>query len=730
LADFVETRTQTLVASLVRRAGKDLGQEDLQRLARIYETILASTDDFVYIFDPQGHFLYANPSLLKLLARTLDQVIGKTCYELGYPTWHADMHTREIEQIVRDKVQIRGEVFFTGASGTSGYYDYIFKPVFDARGEVDIIVGTTRDVTDRKRDEEKLKAVETELRQQTLELEETAGKFRALFDQAAVFAGILTTDGVLIESNDISLIQCGYLPADVFGRPFWECGWWTRAPEAAAKIRRAIAAAAAGTPYRETLPYHYANGTERVVDFSITPIRNQDGKVIYLNPAGVDVTDAYRAHAQAHFFAQLTQKLSTVSEEAEINRIATAELGRFLRAQRAFCFQILPGGEQVRVLPDWHAPELSSVAGDFTLASLGTPELLRALAQGTVAIDDVRSHPWTQSAAESYLSHHIAAFAFAPFSRDGQWIASIGVVSGQPRPWTGDEKALLENVTARIWPRIERARSETALRATIAELRDAQEALRQANVQLGDRATHLEAIVQQRTHKLSETIGDLEAFSYSISHDMRAPLRSLIGFSDILLEDYAAKLDAEGAGYLKRIGAAARRMDLLIQDVLSFSRISGADITLQPVCPRQLLREVIASYPNLQSDHVVISIAEDLPRVLAHETLLTQCFSNLLENAARFAVPGQKALVHISAISADGRTRLIFKDNGIGIPAHSLQRIFEIFQRVGRDGTGTGIGLAIVRKAVEKMGGSVGVESEPGRGSVFWLDLPSVPATD
>jgi PAS domain S-box-containing protein len=146
------------------------GQESAGGVAHIYETILGTTEDFAYIFDPSGRFLYANAPLLKVWAKTLDQVIGKTCYELGYPTWHADMHMREIEEIVRTKTQIRGEVPFTGGSGISGVYDYIFKPVLDASGEVEIIVGSTRDVTVRKQDEEKLKAAQLELQKKADEL--------------------------------------------------------------------------------------------------------------------------------------------------------------------------------------------------------------------------------------------------------------------------------------------------------------------------------------------------------------------------------------------------------------------------------------------------------------------------------------------------------------------------------------------------------------------------------
>ena len=135
--------------------------ENLTQATKLYETLLSTTNDFAYIFDPQGRFLYANASLLRVYAKSLDQVVGKNFHQLGYPAWHADMHMREIHDIVRTKQSFRGEIPFTGESGIYGVYDYIFQPVFDPPGDVEFIVGTTRDVTARKAAEGK---VETALK--------------------------------------------------------------------------------------------------------------------------------------------------------------------------------------------------------------------------------------------------------------------------------------------------------------------------------------------------------------------------------------------------------------------------------------------------------------------------------------------------------------------------------------------------------------------------------------
>jgi PAS domain S-box-containing protein len=235
----------------------------------------------------------------------------------------------------------------------------------------------------------------------------------------------------------------------------------------------------------------------------------------------------------------------------------------------------------------------------------------------------------------------------------------------------------------------------------------------------------LERVVDERTARLRETIGELEAFSYSVSHDMRAPLRAMQGYAKVLLEDYAATLDNDAKKYLDRIQRASNRLDLLIQDVLAYSRVAKGEIALHPVDLERLVEDVLASHPELQEPKTTITIARPLPRVLGHEAYVTQCLTNLLGNAVKFVPEGTKPTVSIRAEDVGQNVRIWFEDNGIGIdPAH-FPRIFEIFGQVHPEKKfgGTGIGLAIVRKAVHRMNGDVGVESEPGRGSRFWILL-------
>lgn len=233
----------------------------------------------------------------------------------------------------------------------------------------------------------------------------------------------------------------------------------------------------------------------------------------------------------------------------------------------------------------------------------------------------------------------------------------------------------------------------------------------------------LERLVSERTSKLKELVGELEHFSYTITHDLKSPLRAMRGFAEL-----AAAMCGEGEyvrmqDFLGRISTAAERMDHLIADALSYSRSVRQELPLDDVDSGALLRGMLDTYPELQSERAHIVVEGRLPVVLANEAGLTQCFSNLLANAVKFVKSGQMPEVRVWAEQRDGRSRIWVEDKGIGIAKEMLPRMFEMFARGSRDYEGTGIGLALVRKVAQRMGGRVGVESEEGKGSRFWIEL-------
>lgn len=262
----------------------------------------------------------------------------------------------------------------------------------------------------------------------------------------------------------------------------------------------------------------------------------------------------------------------------------------------------------------------------------------------------------------------------------------------------------------------------------ITELRETRESLERAQAELKDRAEKLEETVAVRTAELRESNAELEAFCYSLSHDMRGPLRAILSFTDFVMEDGAAVMSATARDYLQRVSGAARRLDRLIQDVLAFSRVSRERVELGRVDLEKLLREIIQERLELQEPAAEVRIDGPLPSVRGHEASLTQCLTNLLGNAVKFVGRGVVPRVRIYSEATGDRVRLWVEDNGIGIEKAAQGKIFGLFERGQRsaDYEGTGVGLAIVRKAAERMCGSAGVESEPGHGSRFWLELAPV----
>ena len=237
----------------------------------------------------------------------------------------------------------------------------------------------------------------------------------------------------------------------------------------------------------------------------------------------------------------------------------------------------------------------------------------------------------------------------------------------------------------------------------------------------------LERRVQIRTAELAETVAELEAFSYSITHDLRAPLRSMQSFATLLEQDCSAEISPLGEDYIRRIVTSARRMDHLIQDVLTYSRMARSDLHLDTIDTEHLVQGIIESYPAFQSPGANIQVVRPLLRVLANEAALTQCLANLISNAIKFVVPGEAPRVIIWSEALGDKVRVYVRDHGIGIPTRHQERIFGIFQRLSKSYEGTGIGLSIVKKAAERMGGSVGLQSEPGQGSTFWVELRASP---
>ncbi len=262
----------------------------------------------------------------------------------------------------------------------------------------------------------------------------------------------------------------------------------------------------------------------------------------------------------------------------------------------------------------------------------------------------------------------------------------------------------------------------------ITEQKKIERALAEAEASLRQHAEDLERRVQERTAKLQETIQSLDGFCYSIAHDLRAPLRALGGFSNELFKDYSDKLDDAGKDYLRRIRGAASRMDQLILDLLRFGRLNTADLPAQTVRLEDVVRFALAQLEEeIKAKRAHIHVKEPLLAVRANSVMVEQAVGNLIANALKFVPNNVEPRVDIWTEQCDGVVRFSIQDNGIGIKPDHVKKLFQPFVRLvnGSDYPGTGIGLAIVRKGIERMGGQVGLTSKPKEGSCFWIELPN-----
>jgi light-regulated signal transduction histidine kinase (bacteriophytochrome) len=263
-----------------------------------------------------------------------------------------------------------------------------------------------------------------------------------------------------------------------------------------------------------------------------------------------------------------------------------------------------------------------------------------------------------------------------------------------------------------------------ALEADVAERTRAEEEVRRLNDELEQR-------VLERTARLEEANRDLEAFAYSISHDLRAPLRAIDGFSEILIEDYAGCLDAEGVRLLSVVRDKAERMGMLIDDLLAFSRLGRVELVEATVDMRAVAEAVFVEATSTADRERVDFRLGELPPAEGDPMLVRQVWQNLLGNALKFSASREHPLIEVSA--RDEGTELMYevRDNGVGFDMRYADNLFGVFQRLHTESEfgGTGVGLSIVQRIVSRYGGRVWAQAEVDKGATFGFALPARPVS-
>lgn len=235
----------------------------------------------------------------------------------------------------------------------------------------------------------------------------------------------------------------------------------------------------------------------------------------------------------------------------------------------------------------------------------------------------------------------------------------------------------------------------------------------------------LEIKVMERTAQLQESVKDLEAFSYSVSHDLKTPLRSVKGFAQLLLDKKAEKLDAESKEFLYHISTSAGHMSQLVEDLLKFSRFNHQPLEKKTVNVNQLVAEVIAETKQANENFAAIINVHPLPAATADAGLLRQVWLNLLSNAVKYSSTQVQPVIDISATQTDGTTVYMIKDNGVGFEMSQAGSLFGVFQRLHGDADfeGTGLGLTLVKRIVNRHGGKIWATARVNEGATFYFTL-------
>lgn len=575
------------------------------------------------------------------------------------------------------------------ADGTERWFQTQGQAVWGDDGRATYMAGTTFDITVRKRGELEMRIKD------------------AAFESALSGIALAGLDGLIHYVNPAFCRLWGITEAEAIGRSpveFW------RNPDEPRAVMHALAAAGRWAGEMEGL---HADGHVLVADVSAIMVRDAQGQALCMMGTFVDITQRKRAE----------DALRTLNAELEQRvQARTAELA-LSEARYRTIFELVPVaiGEEdwsqvqqmMRRLRDQgvtDGPAHFAAHPEFVREAMRAVRLLR-MNRTMLALHDARS----QSEDLPTLEAVYGSPEFLP--------SFVGELEAL---WRGERLYRVKKTTPTVKGRLLSVMLTMSLPAL--EGGDGRALVTIVDISEIDR---LNAELDASLARLKRINRELETFTYSVSHDLKAPLRGIDGYSRLLLRDHEASLDEEARGFLANIRQATQQMGRLIDDLLAYSRLERRGLELGPVALTALVPQVLSTFDD-EIRRRGVALRLDLPPDLpawGDAPGLQVALQNLIENALKFSRDTDHPAVTIGATDPGDGIVLSVQDNGLGFDMKFHDRIFDIFQRLHRaeEYPGTGVGLAIVRKAMERMGGRVWAESRPGAGATFHLQLPRMP---
>jgi PAS domain S-box-containing protein len=544
---------------------------------------------------------------------------------------------------------------------------------------------------------------QSRLEERTRALQESEQRFKQLVDVAQ--EGIWVTDdrGVITYVNQRMADLLGHPSSNILGRSVYDFIEADSRPGAKHALSRRGSRPGQG----QDLRFRKQDGSQLWGLVSSSPILGKNGTLVGSVGMVTDITERKRAEEQLRRSADrlamlhdMDQAIAAAQSPAEIGRAALARMRRMVNCQ--YC---------AVVLFDVRRREAQMIAGFARGVHLAPtriqPDELFAeafRADSVRYIEDLAVLETPSPQQRELLAEGIRTFLSVPLLVEGAAIGEITLGAAAPAAFEAEHRDIALEVAAPIAIAIQHAR-----------LRE----------ELARQAAELERRVAERSAAVRAVTAELETVLYSVSHDLRSPLRQLLGFSHLLLEESVREPDVVALQYARRIHEAADRMTTLVDDLINVSRIGRQDVMRRPVQLTPLVEDVIGQLRASTTGRTIDWQLDELPTVDADPVLLKLALDHLLSNAVKFTRQRDRATIHVRPVESDGQIGLAVEDNGVGFKMTYAGKLFGLFQRLHRadEFEGNGAGLAIVQRVAHKHGGRVWAEAEPDKGATFYLTL-------
>ncbi|HQU16755.1 MAG: hypothetical protein B7Z66_11285 [Chromatiales bacterium 21-64-14] len=676
-----------------RRRAEQRLQEALRHLQALYD----ASPDMIFLHRPDGRLLDVNSNAQRRYGYSREEMLDTGLHELMGAGCTLAEAVKRIGRVVAGE-DLDFEWVAKQRDGQEFPVEIRLRRLADTHGAEPgepQVLAVVRDITAQKQAQAELRAHEH--------------KFRALVEQSLVGIYIIQENCLVYVNPGMAKIF-GYRPEEMVAIKRLED---LVIPEDQEFARRNLARRFRGEILALPYPLRCLRADGRAIDVEVHGVRTDyDGRPAVIG-ALVDMTERVRAEQALH---RLTDRLRILTDlDRGILGLRSREnmAGSSLRHVR----RLIPGtcasiteidhaSSRCQVIAsDAEYPMSVSAGTHFPLHHYG--EIARATPDQIFRFGPDQGDKQTPPAFfERFQERGLLFHLVVPLFAHGALIGTLNLSAQNSKAFSDDHLELAREVSARLAIALHQARLTQEIRHHAAELEDR---------------------VATRTAQLEETNSELQSFAYSISHDLRAPLRAMHGFANAIMEDYAEQLDDTAREYARRIVAAASRMDGLIQDLLTYTRVGRGEIRHEPVDLERMIKEIQEELAReIEGLGARVEVEHPLLSVHGHRYTVRQALLNLLTNALKFVPPGVPPRIRLYTERRSEAVRLWVEDNGIGIHPRHYEQIFGLCERLhGSEAyPGSGIGLAIVRKGMQRLGGSAGLEPSAGGGSRFWLELP------